>query len=153
MSVGAMTVMSGRAWSRLALLGSLPLAAASFDAGTGQPWAAAITLPALMLSISTWTDVRTKLFFRLPVERAELRRDFVRGGSNPLAVQASRLALLSLFIPGLGVVTLAMGVVAISRINSKAVPPVGNLSVALGAVLFSLFTSLIWFGALFGMSA
>lgn len=152
MSVGAMTVMSGQTWSRLVLLGTVLLASASFVAGTGQPWAAALAVPGLWLSVATWTDVPTQLFFRLPVERAALRRHFVRGGSNPLAVRASRLALLSLFIPGLGVLTLAMGVMALTRINSKAVPPVGNLSVALGAIFFSLFTSLIWLSAFFRLS-
>lgn len=152
MSLGGMTVMSGKAWSRLVLLGTIPLAAVAFVAGTGSPWAAALTLPALMLSISTWTDVRTKLFFRLPVERVELRKHFAREGSNPMAMRASRLALLSLFIPGLSVLTLIMGVMALARIDSKAVPPVGNLSVAIGAIVFSLVTSLIWLGAFFGVS-
>lgn len=87
----------------------------------------------------------------MPVPRATLHAHFKREGSNPLAVHASRLALLGLFLPGVGLLSLVMGVVAITRIDSKAVPPVGNLSAALGAIVFSLFTSLFW--ALSFMSA
>ena len=47
-------------------------------------------------------------------------------------------------------VSLGMGVVAITRIDSKAIPPVGNLSAALGAIIFSLFASLIWGVSLLG---
>ncbi len=149
MGLAAMTVMSGKTWSRLVLLGSAPVAAVFFVAGTAEPWSAALVLPTLMVSAATWTDVRTKLFFRIPVDRDALRKHFDREGSNPLAVSASRLALLSLFIPGLGVLSLIMGVMALTRIDAKAVPPVGNVSAALGAIGFSVFSSLIWFGSMF----
>jgi hypothetical protein len=101
-------------------------------------------IPLLLLAGATWTDVRTRLFYRVPVPRPVLYAHYQREGSNPLAVQASRLALLSLFIPGVCFISLVMGVMALTRIDSKAVPPVGNLSAALGAVIFSLLTSFMW---------
>ena len=147
------SVMSGKAWSRFAMVASVPLAGALFVSSTGEPWGALLTLPALILTTSTFTDVRTQLYFRLPVERVALRKHFDRAGSNPLAVRASQLALLGLFIPGVGLISLVMGVMALTRVNSKAIPPVGNVSVAVGAIVFSLFTSFIWASALLGVGA
>lgn len=148
LGAAAMTVMSGKKWSRLVMLASVPLAGGLFATSTGEPFAALLALPALVLASSTFTDVRTKLFFRVPVDRVALQKHFDREGSNPLAVQASRLALLGLFIPGVGVASLVMGVWALTRVNSKAIPPVGNVSAALGAIVFSLFTCLLWFASL-----
>jgi hypothetical protein len=147
----SLTVMSGKAWSRLAMLASVPISALIFIFSSGQPWSALGAAPALLLSLSTFTDVPTQLFFRLPVSRSVLRKHYDREGSNPLAVRASRLAVLSLFVPGLSAVTLVMGVIALTRVNSKAIPPVGNVSAALGAIVFSLFTALIWLSAFFGL--
>lgn len=146
-----MTVISGQAWSRWVMFASVPMAAGIFVFATGEPWAAAGAFPSLLLAFATSNDVPTRLFFRLHVGRPELRRHFERSGNNPLAVSASRLAILGLFLPGLGVATLVMGVIALTRVNSKAVPPVGNASVAVGAIIFSVFTSLIWLSAFFGM--
>lgn len=153
LGVALLLPMSGKVWSRWALLLSTPAAAAIFVTFSGEASAALLIVPALMVSLSTWTDVRTRLFFRLPVDRPTLLKHFMREGSNPLAVRASRLALFSLFIPGIGVISLVMAVMAISRIDSKATPPVGNLSAALGAIFFSAFGSFIWFLVFFSSVA
>jgi hypothetical protein len=142
-----MSLMSGRKESRFVLLGGSVLAAVLLASATDEPWSALLTLPALVLAGLSFTDVRTRLFFRIPVDRVALRRHFDREGSNPLAVRASRLALVGLFVPGVGLLSLVMGVMALTKVNSKAVPPVGNVSAALGAIVFSLFTSLMWVGA------
>lgn len=147
----ALTVVSGKPWSRLAMLAGAFVAAALFVISTGENWTALLAVPSLLLALSTFTDVPTRLYFRLPVDRATLRKHYDREGSNPLAIQASRLSLLSLFLPGLSLLTLGMGVIALTRVNSKAVPPVGNVSAAVGAIVFSLFSSLIWISALFGL--
>ena len=147
----SLTVMSGKPWSRLAMLTSIPFVALIFVVSTGEPWSAMAALPLLLLTGSIYNDVPTRLFFRVPVGRPTLRKHYDREGSNPLAIQASRLALLGLFIPGVCALTLVMGVIALTRVNSKAVPPVGNVSAAVGAIVFSLFTSLIWLSALLGM--
>ncbi|MDP1826409.1 MAG: hypothetical protein Q8L48_24285 [Archangium sp.] len=140
----SLATFSGKPRLRPALLVGSAVSGVLFAVGAQDPTAALGTLPLLGLAAAAWTDVRTRLFFRVPVPRATLRAHFEREGSNPLAVQASRLALLGLFIPGVCFISLVMGVVALTRIDSKAVPPVGNLSAALGAIVFSLFTSAFW---------
>lgn len=97
-----------------------------------------------LFGLSGVTDVRSKLFYRVPVPRPDLRKHFDRYGNNPLAVVSSRLALGSLFIPGLSLVALGLAVFSLTRVNSKATPPVGNVGTAVGAIVFSLFTSMIW---------
>ncbi len=140
-------IISGKPWARW-----LPLTAA-FGVGVLVALASrefnvvAGFFVALMLSVfalSIITDVRTRLFFRVPVPRDALQKHYDRYGSNPLAITASRLAFVSLIVPGLGLATLVMGVIALTRVNAKATPPVGNVSAALGAIVFSIFTSLIW---------
>ena len=142
--VASMSTISGRPATRKVMLLSSIVSTVLFTIATQQAWGALFGIPLLGLTATTWTDVRTRLFMRVPVPRQTLRKHYQREGSNPLAITASRLALLSLIIPGLSLVSLVLGVMALARIDSKAVPPVGNLSAALGAIVFSLFTSAIW---------
>jgi hypothetical protein len=90
------------------------------------------------------TDLRSRLFFRVPVDRSSLRKHFERYGNNPLAITASRLALVSLFVPGLGLISLGLGVYSLTRVDLKATPPVGSTSVAVGAIIFSLVTTALY---------
>ena len=150
LGVAKASIVTGKPWSRWAMAASLPVAALLFFGSSGEPWAVAAAFPSLLLTLSAFNDVPTQLFFRLPVTRTAMRRHYDRYGSNPLAMQASRLAVVSLFLPGVGAASLVMAVIALTRVNSKAVPPVGNLRVALGALVFSLFTSFIWLSAFFG---
>lgn len=142
----AVSVFFGRPPLRPALFVGATVATITFWL-SAQEWI--VLVPGVMLFLvagAVWTDVRTRLFFRVPVPRAELLKHFHREGSNPLAITASRLAFFSLLIPGLSVLSLVLGVVALTKVNSKATPPVGNVSAALGAIIFSLFTTLIWAG-------
>jgi len=128
-------------------------------AGTCLPFASTVPLPVFLGSglllalfgLSGVTDVRSKLFYRVPVPRPDLRKHFDRYGNNPLAVISSRLALGSLFVPGLSLVALGLAVFSLTRVDSKATPPVGNIGTAVGAIVFSLFTSMIWGASLLPM--
>lgn len=137
---------SGRPFGRFAPLAVALPAAGCFGAASGELLITSI-LGGILLSLvgfSALSDLRSKLFYRVPVPRPDLRKHFDRYGNNPLAVVSSRLALGSLFIPGLSLVALGLAVFSLTRVNSKATPPVGNVGIAVGALIFSLFTSMLW---------
>lgn len=142
--LAAASTITGKRPLRWALLVGSLMAGALFTLAVQDYWGVLAMVPLLGLAAAAWTDVRTQLFFRVPVPRETLRKHYQREGSNPLAITASRLAFLGLLIPGVGVLALVLGVMAASRVDAKAVPPVGNLSAALTAIAFSLFTSLMW---------
>lgn len=111
-----------------------------------EQWLAACGAGVLLslFGLAAATDVRTMLFFRVPVGRPALRKHFDRYGSNPLAVGASRLALVSLFVPGLSLVSLVLGIIALARVDKNATPPIANVSAALAAIVFSLIVTGIY---------
>lgn len=146
--VVSIAFFSGRPAARTALaVGSVGTAAA-FVIGGQDFWGLIPAFVMLGVTGAAWTDVRSTLFYRQPVPRLKLYGHFHREGSNPLAVLASRLSLLAIFVPGLCFITLGMGVVSVTRMNSKAVPPVGNLSAAVAAIVVSLFLSAMWIAVL-----
>ncbi len=146
-SIGFFT---GKPWGRRGLVVGSLAASVALIVGVEAYWGALVSVPMFLLTAAAWQDVRSQLFYRQPVSRLALYAHFHREGSNPLAVSASRLSLLSFFVPGLCLVTLVMGALALSRVDMKAVPPVGNLSAALAAIVVSLLTSAIWVSALLG---
>lgn len=139
---------AGRKWGRFAPLAAAPIVALGFAAAAVEDFApimfVIIALVATLYGGAGVTDLRSKLFFRVEVPRAQLHTHYKRYANNPAAITASRLALVSLFVPGLGVAAFALAIYALTRIDSKATPPVTNASVALGAMIFSLFTTLLW---------
>lgn len=104
----------------------------------------------LVFAGAAFTDVRSKLFYRVAVPRPDLLKYYRRVEDNPMAVYASRVALVSLIVPLLGLVGIVMGVIGLARVNRQATPPVGNASTAIGAIIFSLLTTLGWAGSLAG---
>lgn len=152
-ALGLLAFFSGHRLGRFAPVALALPAAVCFgvSSGEGLPVFLATSILLVLFALAGVTDVRSKLFYRVPVPRKDLRKHFDRYGNNPLAIVASRLALASLFIPGLSLVVIVMAVVALTRVNSKATPPVGNVGAAVGAIVFALFTSLIWGASLIPM--
>lgn len=136
---------SGRPLTRWAPLASTVVVGALVGVATDALFAGVLTTCGLgALAALSLTDLRTRLYFHVEVPRAELQKHYDRYGSNPLAVVASRLAFVSLVVPGLGLVAIVLAAVALGRVNRRAVPPVGNVATALGAIVFSLFTTVLW---------
>ncbi|MGV3623232.1 MAG: hypothetical protein ACO1OB_20600 [Archangium sp.] len=143
--IACASVFSGRPLTRWTQMAMAPVVGFFVFLSSGQEFAGVLTTCCLWLFAGmTLTDLRTRLFFRVPVERAALARHYERYGNNPLAVVASRLAFISLVVPGMSLLALVLGGIALSRVNRKAVPPVGSIGTALGAIAFSVFTSALW---------
>jgi hypothetical protein len=144
---GGLAFFAGRRFGRFAPVAMALPAAGCFALASTQESLPVFLGSGLLLTLfglSGVTDVRSKLFYRVTVPRPDLRKHFDRYGNNPLAVVSSRIALGSLFVPGLSLVALGLAVFSLTRVNSKATPPVGNVGTAVGAIVFSLFTSMIW---------
>ncbi len=139
------SLVSGHRAARWVFLGSTVVSGVLFGFATDNMITAPfVTAVLATFAVAPFRDVRTRLFFRDTIDRGDLKAHFARYGSNPLAVTASRLAFVSLVVPGLGVVSFVLGLVALFRVDKKAVPPVGNVGTAIGAMVFSLFTSFMW---------
>lgn len=148
-SAALFAFFSGARLGRVAPLVAAPLSGVCFGLMSSE-WlltSVASTLVLLLYGFAGWTDVRSKLFFSVPVDRPALHKHFKLYGNNPLAVTASRVAILSLFVPGVGVVALVLAVIALARVDRRATPPVTNVGTALGALLFGLLTTLFWVAA------
>ena len=150
-SLTALLVWTGRPWALwLNLVGALVLTGFMALANTGDA-RLVVGGVALLTSGFFWgvlrRDVRTRLFFRLPVERGELLQHYTRYGSNWQAAGAARLAVLGLFIPVLPPISLGLAVWGLARVDRHAVPPVGGAGGAIGAAVLSVLSGVAW-GAL-----
>ncbi len=148
-SVSALLLQTGRRWAlTLNLATSLVTSLLFAFANNRLEEQLFVGGTALLLTGGLWAalrrDVRTRLFFRRSVERSELRQHYERYGSNWQASSAARLSALSLFMPPLALVSLGLAVWGLSRVDKRAVPPVGGLGSALGAVIISVLCLTLW---------
>ncbi len=123
----------------------LLVASASFD-NAGVFVVLSLTLFWLIVLVPI-LGTRSKLFFRLPVSRDALRKDYQRMEDNRLARWGVVLGLFGFLAPPAALAALACGVVALRRVNPDARPPVGNKGQAILAIAFGLtggVVSSIW---------
>lgn len=107
-----------------------------------------LLLPGALL-VSMLTDVRTKLFFRIDVSSAVLEREWRRQYDNPLARSALSLGFGSFFFPLFAPIAVVSSVIALTRVNPNAQPPIGGRGRAVAGLVLGLLGALFWFG-LFG---
>ena len=98
----------------------------------------------LLGSLELLTNIRTKLFFRLEVTRAELLLLWDTLRDNPAAESAVSCGFVGLFLPGVALAGLAYALVALSRVNPDATPPIGRRKQALLGLGLSLLGCLVW---------
>ncbi len=151
-SLCVFTLQLGRPWARYAVLAGTVLAVALLSAaaaGDAWPWVLGLTgSSGLLFTAGVFFDLRTQLYFRLAVSRERLRRHYERYESNKLATSAVRLAGLAIVVPGLNVVSLVLGIIALLRFDPAATPPVLGRRQAVLAIVISVLLSgywLLWF--------
>lgn len=109
-----------------------------------------LVLPGALLG-SMLTDVRTKLFFRIEVPSSALEREWRRQCDNPLARSSLSLGVGSFFFPLFAPVAIVSSIIALTRVNPNAQPPIGGRGRATGGLVLGLLGGLFWFG-IFGMN-
>ncbi|WP_223640608.1 hypothetical protein [Corallococcus sp. EGB] len=136
----------GRRWARHALLFTPLVMAVAADAlvPTGRFLFFACAIPAFVTGLRIHRDVRNQLFFRLPVPPGMLKLLWNERFNNPMARQAARFGFSALLMPLLAPVAVICGVVALTRVDSKATPPIGRKDQAITGLVLGLASPLLW---------
>lgn len=95
---------------------------------------------ALVLGVASAPLLSTpsKLFFRLPVTRAQVITTYKQLEDNRLARNGLALAILGLFLPPIAVIAICCGAVAFQRVNPNGRPPVGGKGRAIAAIVLGV---------------
>lgn len=151
----------GMRWARVGLLVTpLLVAAGGLVASFSSPLLTAfergqragtflgsMLIPMLVLTAMHF-DTRNRLFFKLEVPREKLQKAWDLYSNNPMARAGLFLAVVSLIVPGLGLVSLPLSIVALTRVNPAAHPPIGRKGQAIAGIVFSGLSVVGW-GAVF----
>lgn len=113
------------------------LALVSAFLATGEPIGAVFALFPLLVGLAIFFDTRNRLFFKIPVPRAQLQRLWDVYENNPLARAGFMGGLLSLLMFPLAPVALALSIVGLTRVNPAAHPPVGRKGQAIAGIVLS----------------
>ena len=130
-------------WSRVGLVLLFFVLFVFLAATGGVPAIPGLIIPGVLLA-TAFTNVRSKLFFEFDVPREVLRKDWALYHDNRLARSAQSMAIGSLIMPLFAPFAIVTGLVALSRVNPHAVPPVGNRKAALVGVVLGSVTLVGW---------
>ncbi|MFO0595511.1 MAG: DUF4190 domain-containing protein [Myxococcaceae bacterium] len=94
-------------------------------------------------------NVRSRLFFEIPVPRDELKKDWSTYVDNRLARSSVAMGAIGLVFVPFAVLALILGVVGLRRVDPNAMPPVGNkgwaiTGIVLGALGLVTGSLIIW---------
>lgn len=139
----------GQRWARHAQLGLSVLVCLLLLGRSDAERSGPAVLMGGGLALRIYLDPRHRLFFRLPVKQATLRRLWHMYEDNPLASVALMLGVFGLLLPFLAPGALVLGGVALRRVDPEARPPVGRRGQALGALGLGMLALVLW-GSLLG---
>jgi len=133
----------GQRWSRPALVVVVLLygvvQAVQLDAA-----ALAVVILPLAIVASALGSVRTQLFFRMDVPRERLRRAWSLLHDNVPARRAMTLGLAGLAFAPFAPIALALGIVALRRVDPTAHPPVGRKGQAIAGIVLGALGTAVW---------
>ncbi|MBU8897214.1 hypothetical protein KRR26_16485 [Corallococcus sp. M34] len=133
----------GQSWARLALVVAPLLGAAAMSREFG-PGLIALGIIPTVAAFGIIRDPRNQLFFRRPIPTRALHRLWDLHANNPLARHAFGLGLNALFIPLFAPIAIVCGAIALTRVDSRAQPPIGRRGQALAAILLGVASLAGW---------
>lgn len=133
----------GQAWARIGLL-AVQFAFILVGAFSLRPELSVIGVFSLLTAVAPFTDLRNKLFFRLPVEQQALQKYWSRFVDNTAARNGLMLGMSSLLFPLFIPLALVFCVVGLSRVDPYAHPPVGKRKHAIAGLVFSVVAIGLW---------
>lgn len=104
-----------------------------------------LVLP-LAVALSALGSTRNKLFFKLDVSRAELKKAWDTFHNNTIARNATTLGVGGLLIPVFAPFAIGCGIVGLRRVNPHALPPIGNKGRAIAGIVLGVVGLLLWAG-------
>jgi hypothetical protein len=93
--------------------------------------------PTLILLAITHST-RNKLFFKVEVPEAELKKLWSTYHDNPLARTSALVGVIGLVVPLIPLVAMALGGIALRRVNPHSMPPVGRQKTAIAGVVLGV---------------
>ncbi|MBN8230157.1 hypothetical protein JYK02_21835 [Corallococcus macrosporus] len=136
----------GQRWARHALVPTPLVMAVAADAleRDGRFLFFLCAIPGLLIALRIHRDVRNQLFFRLPVSSGALKLLWELRFNNPLARQAVHFGFGAVFMPLLSPIAVICGVVALTRVDLKATPPIGRRGQAITGIVLGLVSPAVW---------
>jgi hypothetical protein len=112
----------------------------------GREWELVLPLAAVPLTIAVvlYQNLRNKLFFRIPLSRAQQERLWDDVANNPTARRAFLCSVLGLYVPGASLVAIGLGVLGLRRVDPLARPPQGKRGYALAAIALGIGGIVLW---------
>lgn len=106
-----------------------------------------IVIPLLVVA-SAFGNVRSRLFFKLDLPRATLKKEWDRYHNNVMAQHARTLGTAGVLIPIFAPFAILTGVIGWRRVDPNAHPPIGRKGSAIAGVVLGTLSTLVWGGIL-----
>lgn len=135
----------GLPWARYVMV-AMPLAFVALGMGTRRYEIAALSVFSLIVSVSPLTDMRNKLFFKVPVTEKALQKYWNVYVDNRAARNGATLAMAGLIIPIFIPFGFVFSIIGLLRVNPNAHPPIGKKFHAVAGIVLSIVASALWIG-------
>jgi len=136
----------GQRWARMGLLAStvltFGLTVPALPAAALGPVIGVMAV-ALLISWAIISDTRNKLFFKVDVPPARLKKAWDLYSNNSLARAGFMLSVLSVLMFPIAPIALVVCIVGLSRVNPTATPPIGRKKQAIAGIVLSCVGLLI----------
>lgn len=137
----------GKAWSRWGIL-VVAAGLTLIEVSEAGPAGLLVMVIPTIIAVNIFVNWRTRLFFKLPVQRATLQRAWDLLHNNSIARQSLVAAIAGLAIPGFSLVALIMAYIGLRNVDPSAYPPIGKKGYAIAGLALGGFGVLEWLGIL-----
>lgn len=147
LAVGAnsLAFWAGRPFARVGLFVGIVLIGVVNAATAGPASAGPLIIP-LIVAASVVASTRNRLFFKLAVSRADLKKAWDLFHNNAMARNAATLGVGGLLVPIFIPFAIVCGVIGYRRVDPTAYPPIGNKGRAIAGIALGIVGLLLWAG-------
>jgi hypothetical protein len=143
--INSLCFWAGLAFARVGLFAGIAALGIANVATMGAAGVGSVIFP-LLIALSVVNGTRNKLFFKLEVSRADLKKAWDTFHNNTIARNATTLGVAGLLIPVFAPAAIICGVIGLKRVNPHAFPPIGNRGRAIGGIALGAVGTVLWIG-------